>query len=99
MKRSVEEAENGKAGVELSSASNKKARTDDFESDDDNLPLYAPSKLSSQKRQGKECPYLDTVSRQVRHCMKCCLPQCFLAVTPKEVCNPPQMAYFHQLIG
>ena len=34
--------------------------------DDDDLPLYAPSKLSSQKRLGKECPYLDTVSRQVK---------------------------------
>ena len=69
MKRSGEEMQNGAAdGQPLSgSGSNKRARTEDDDVDDDDLPLYAPSRLSSQKRQGKECPYLDTVSRQVQH--------------------------------
>ena len=69
MKRSGEEMQNGAGdGQPLSgSGSNKRARTEDDDIDDDDLPLYAPSRLSSQKRQGKECPYLDTVSRQVQH--------------------------------
>ena len=66
MKRSAEEAENGTADGQPSSESKKKAKTDDYDEEDDDLPSYAPSKLSSQKREGKECPYLDTVSRQVQ---------------------------------
>ena len=66
MKRAGEEDQNGAANGQPSSGSNKKAKTENYESDDDDLPLYAPSKLSSQKRLGRECPYLDTVSRQVQ---------------------------------
>ena len=66
MKRSVEDDQNRTANVQPSEASNKRAKIDKDEVDaDDDLPLYAPSRLSSQKRHGKDCPYLDTVSRQV----------------------------------
>ena len=66
MKRSVDDDHNGMSNGQPSEASNKKARVDEDELDgDDDLPLYAPSRLSSQKRHGKDCPYLDTVSRQV----------------------------------
>lgn len=69
MKRSGGEEQNGTAGGQplSGSGSNKRARTEEDEMDDDDIPLYAPSRLSSKKRQGKECPYLDTVSRQVQH--------------------------------
>lgn len=64
MKRSGEDTQNGTPEGQPSSS--KKPRTeDDDDLDDDDLPTYAPSKLSSQKRLGRECPYLDTVSRQV----------------------------------
>ncbi|CAL5229982.1 g13414 [Coccomyxa viridis] len=63
MKRSGEDTQNGTPEGQPSSS--KKPRTeDDDDLDDDYLPTYAPSKLSSQKRLGRECPYLDTVSRQ-----------------------------------
>ena len=66
MKRSVDDDHKGITNGQPSEASNKKAKVDEDEvDDDDDLPLYAPSRLSSQKRHGKDCPYLDTVSRQV----------------------------------
>ena len=34
--------------------------------DDDDAPLLARYKMSSAQRRGAECPYLDTISRQVR---------------------------------
>jgi hypothetical protein len=36
------------------------------ENDDDNMPLSANYKMSKTVRKGWECPYLDTISRQVR---------------------------------
>ena len=36
--------------------------------DDDDEPIYRPSKSRMQVKKGTECPYLDTISRQV-----CCL--------------------------
>ena len=33
--------------------------------DDDDLPVLQAGKRASQVRKGHECPYLDTVSRQV----------------------------------
>ena len=65
MKRSGEEAQNGTSEEQPSSSKKPRTEDDDDELEDDDLPTYAPSKLSSQKRLGRECPYLDTVSRQV----------------------------------
>ena len=33
--------------------------------DDDDQPVLQPTRKGSQVRRGSECPYLDTVSRQV----------------------------------
>lgn len=43
--------------------SNKRQEVDDLE--DDNEPVLKPGRRGSAVRKGHECPYLDTVSRQV----------------------------------
>ncbi len=55
------------------------ARDDDAEEEDDNR-IYLPTSTSrSGVRKGKDCPYLDTISRQVRStssawvCMGVCM--------------------------
>ncbi len=44
------------------------------EDEDDDKPLLASYKMSRSVRKGVECPYLDTISRQVGLLCACILP-------------------------
>lgn len=44
----------------------KQEHADTLDDDDDDKPVMGTTKGSTRTRKGAECPYLDSVSRQVR---------------------------------
>ncbi len=57
---------------------------EDGEDEDDDAGIYLPRSTSrSKSKRGQECPYLDTISRQVR----CALPQLLAAWATLHPCQ------------
>ena len=68
MKRGRDELEAGDDGEgqpEQAAAQEPAAAAGAQEEEDDDKPLMASYKMSRSVRKGAECPYLDTISRQV----------------------------------
>lgn len=65
MKREAEESDDSQQDAE------RKARTAPSDDDDLDAPVSAASRRTVSVKKGSECPYLDTVSRQVRPAPAC----------------------------
>ena len=59
------------------------------EDSDDDKPLFANYRMSRNVRKGAECPYLDTISRQVRAAAGWLMASCFLLLLPSAAVAAP----------
>lgn len=74
VKRELAEQDNGdehpskRAKVEQPAEAPVKQEQNLPDDDDDDKPVLGTTRVGNRTRKGAECPYLDSVSRQVRRC-------------------------------